>query len=100
VQTRNGDTENMRLVYDRNKIQESADGKGYDERNLTICKCGKHRYPSKLMFIRFLEQFADVKGVADIWSESDWETGKVKIHVEVTYKVFKDRTKKKKEVKV
>lgn len=81
----------MRMVYDRNKIQENIDSKGYDDRNLAICKCGKHRYPSKLMFIRFLEQFADIKGVADIWSESDLDTGKVKIHVEVTYKVFKDR---------
>lgn len=80
----------MRMVYDRNKIQESIDGKGYDDRNLAICKCGKHCYPSKLMFVRFLEGFADVKGVADVWSESDLETGKVKIHVEVTYKVFKD----------
>jgi hypothetical protein len=83
----------MRLIYDRNKIQESVDAKGYDDRNLTICKCGKHRYPSKLMFIRFLERFVDVKGVADIWSESDVDTGKVKIHVVVEYKVFKDRKK-------
>jgi hypothetical protein len=75
----------MRLVYDRNKIQEGIDAKAYDARNLAICKCGKHRYPSKLMFIRFLEQLSDVKGVADIWSTQDWETGKVKIHIEVEY---------------
>lgn len=85
----------MRLVYDRNKIQEGIDAKGYDERNLTICKCGKHRYPSKLMFIRFLEQFSDLKGVADIWSESDWDTGRTKILVEVQYKVLKDGKKRK-----
>jgi len=81
----------MRLVYDRNKIQETIDAKGYDAQNLTICKCGKHRYPSKLMFIRFLEQFPELKGVADIWSENDCTTGKIKIHVDVEYKVFKDR---------
>lgn len=86
----------MRLVYDRNKIQEGIDAKKYDERNLAICKCGKHHYPSKLMFIRFLEQFPSIKGVADIWSESDWDTGKTKICIEVAYKVLKDgkRTKK------
>lgn len=83
----------MRLVYDRNKIQESIDEKGYDDRNLAICKCGKHRYPSKLMFIRFLESFVDIRGIGDIWSESDWDTGKIKIHVEVSYKVFKDGKK-------
>ncbi len=83
----------MRLVYDRNKIQEGIDAKGYDARNLAICKCGKHHYPSKLMFIRFLEQFSDVRGVADIWSERNVDTGKVKIHIEVEYKVFKDAKK-------
>jgi len=77
----------MKLVYDRGKIQEGVESKGYDDKHLTICKCGKHHYPSKLMFIRFLERFPDVKGLADIWSETDWDTGKVKIHVEVTYKV-------------
>lgn len=82
----------MRLVYDRNKIQEGIDNKEYDERNLAICQCGKHSYPSKLMFIRFLEQFSDLKGVADIWSETDWTSHKVKIHVEVEYKILKDKS--------
>jgi len=83
----------MRLIYDRNKIAESLELKGYDERNLAICKCGKHCYPSKLMFIRFLEQFSNVRAVGDVWSERDWDTGKATIHVEVSYKVFKDRKK-------
>jgi len=72
----------MRLVYDRDKITGP-----YDERNLTISASGKHRYPSKKMFIEFLKQFKDVRGVAEIWSEENWTTGTVTIHVEVTYKV-------------
>lgn len=77
----------MRLNYDRAKIKESIRANGYDERNLTICKCGKHRYPSKLMFIRFLEQFKDVKGEAEIWSIQHWENGTVEIHVDLKYEI-------------
>lgn len=61
----------MKLEYDRNKIREAIEQKSYDERNLAICKCGKHRYPSKFMLIRFLAQFRDVVGKADIWSENN-----------------------------
>lgn len=63
----------MKLIYDKAKIAEGIKAKAYDERNLTICKCGKHRYPSKLMLIRFLEQFKDVEGDAEIWSIEHWE---------------------------
>lgn len=77
----------MKLLYDRVKIKESIESGGYDERNLAVCKCGQHRLPSKLMFIRFLEQFKDVMGTADIWSEENWDTDMVTIHVEVRYKV-------------
>lgn len=79
----------MRLLFDKNKIRESIEAKGYDERNLAICKCGKHRYPSKLMFIRFLEQFKDVDGTADIWSVAHGEDGTVEIHVDIKYKLPK-----------
>lgn len=79
----------MKLLYDKGKIAEGIKANVYDERNLSISKSGKHHYPSKLMFIRFLEQFKDVKGTADIWSEEDWDTGIVKVHVEVKYKVGK-----------
>jgi len=75
----------MKLSYDKQKIKESVNAKAYDERNLTICKCGKHRYPSKLMFIRFLEQFKDVDGEAEIWSIEHLENGSVEIHVDVKY---------------
>lgn len=76
----------MKLNYDKAKIKEGIAAKVYDEHNLSISKSGKHRYPSKLMFIRFLEQFKDVDGEADIWSKEDWNSGEVKIYVEVTYK--------------
>lgn len=75
------------MIYDRVKISDSIKAKAYDERNLTTCKCGKHHYPSKLMFIRFLEQFKDIKGRVDIWSQENWDTGQVKIYVEIQYKV-------------
>ena len=84
----------MKLSYDRTKIRESIQNKAYDERNLTKCKCGKHRYPSKLMFIRFLEQFTDVKGSADIWSMNHQEDGTVEIHVDVKYRVADTKEKK------
>lgn len=77
----------MKLIYDKTKIQEGINSKVYDERNLTICKCGKHHYPSKLMFIRFLEQFKDIKGTADIWSIEHGDNGIVEIHVDIKYKV-------------
>jgi len=77
----------MELIYDEAKIQEGLESGGYDERNLTFCKCGKHKFPSKLMFIRFLEQFPDVEGTADIWSIRHLEDGTVEIHVDLKYKV-------------
>ncbi len=77
----------MRLLYDQEKIKASVRSNAYDERNLAICKCGKHRYPSKLMFIRFLQQFKGIPGTADIWSVTHHENGTVEIHVDVTYKV-------------
>lgn len=80
----------MKLNYDKQKVKESLALSAYDERNLAICQCGKHCFPSKLMFIRFLEQFKDVKGEAEIWSERDWDMGTVTIHVEVKYKLPKD----------
>jgi len=77
----------MQLNYDENKIKESIGFDVYDERNLTICKCGKHRYPSKLMFIRFLEQFKDVDATVDVWSMEHWDTGEVEIHIDLKYKI-------------
>jgi hypothetical protein len=77
----------VKLLFDKHKIKESLDLKAYDKRNLAICKCGKHRYPSKLMFIRFLEQFRDVPGTAEIWSVSHRENGTVEINVLVKYKL-------------
>jgi hypothetical protein len=86
----------MRLIYDKPKIAEGIEAGAYDERNLAKCKCGKHRFPSKLMFIRFLEQFKGIQGTADIWSMSHEENGTVEIHVDVTYKVPPLRNKNEK----
>lgn len=77
----------MKLKYDKKAFK----GK-YDERNLTICKCGKHKYPSKKMFVEFLKQFKDIKGVADIWATQDLDNGKVKIHLELEYQISKDKS--------
>jgi hypothetical protein len=77
----------MKLSYDEAKIREGLKSGAYDERNLAVCKCGEHKYPSKLMFIRFLEQFKDIPGTADIWSIQHLENGTVEIHVDVKYKV-------------
>lgn len=75
----------MKLIYDKISIEESKAKGAYDERNLAKCKCGKHRYPSKLMFIEFLKQFKDVSGTADIWSVTHHEDGSVEINVQVKY---------------
>jgi hypothetical protein len=75
----------MKLTYDRTHIKESKAKGAYDERNLSKCKCGKHVYPSKLMFIEFLKQFKDVPGTADIWSVTHHENGSVEIHVDIKY---------------
>jgi len=84
----------MNLIYDKVKILESLKLNAYDERNLAVCMCGKHHYPSKLMFIRFLEQFKDVKGTAEIWSVKHLENGTVEIHVDIKYKIAKGECKK------
>ena len=76
----------MKILYDKEKLKESIEKGAYDARNLAISKSGKHRFPSKLMFIRFLEQFPDVKATADIWSDQDLNKGEVTIYVEVKYK--------------
>ena len=72
----------MKLKYDKNYFT----GK-YDERNLTISKSGKYKYPSKKMFVEFLKQYKDIDAIVDIWSVDDIPTGKVKIHIELEYKV-------------
>lgn len=77
----------MKLNYDKTMIEGE-----YDERNLTLCKCGKHRYPSKKMFIEFLNQYKDIKGDVDLWSTRDLDTGEVKIHLELSYKISNDKT--------
>jgi hypothetical protein len=77
----------MKLLYDKVRIQEGIEKEVYDERNLAKCKCGKHRYPSKLMLIRFLEQFKDVKGTADIWSNQNLDTDEITINLEIKYKI-------------
>lgn len=78
----------MKFVIDLSRIRESEEAGAYDERGLSICKCGKHRYPSKKMIYDWLRKdFKDVTGTADIWSEEDWDTGEVKVCLEITYKV-------------
>lgn len=76
----------MKLNYDKYKLAEEGE---YNDRNLVRCRCGKHWYPSKKMFIEFLKQFKDVKATADIWTHSDIPSGKVTIHCEISY-VVKD----------
>jgi len=72
----------MKIIVDQSKLTGP-----YDTRNLAGCRCGKHWYPSKKIFVEFLKQYPDLPGTAEIWSESDWETGITAIHVEVKYKV-------------
>jgi hypothetical protein len=72
----------MKIIYDRSKLT----GK-YNRRNLSICRCGKHRYPSKKMLVEFLKRFKDVKGTAEVWSREDWDTSEVVITVEIHYNV-------------
>jgi hypothetical protein len=47
------------------------------------------------MFVEFLKQFKDVRGVAEVWSEENWDTGEVTIHVEVKYRVANMSRKRK-----
>ena len=62
----------MKIKTDQTKFT----GK-YDKRNLTISESGKYRYPSKKMFVKFLEKYKDVDGVADVWSVQDWKQSNV-----------------------
>ena len=74
----------MKINIDKYKL---AGKKEYDDRSLVRCKCGKHWYPSKKMFLEFLKQYKDVDAEADIWSHEDVNTGKVTIYVELSYVV-------------
>lgn len=58
----------------------------YDERNLTISKSGKHKYPSKKMFVEFLKKYPDIEAHVDIWSIES-TNGKVSIKLELEYEV-------------
>lgn len=73
----------MKLTYDRHQI---ASARKYDERNLQYSQSGKHKYPSKKMFVEFLKQFKDVDAEASIWGMEDLDRGVVTINVEVVYK--------------
>ncbi len=82
----------MKFVIDKYKIKEGEKNHVYDERGLTICKCGKHSYPSKKMIYDWLRNnYKDVRGTAEIWSESNWDTGEVTICLEIKYKVNDSR---------
>ena len=69
-------------------VQGLADPSAYNERNLVRCKCGKHYYPSKKMFVEFLKQYEDVDAEVDIWTNKHWDTGEVEIHVDLKYRLF------------
>lgn len=64
----------------------------YDNRFLTQCKCGEHWYPSKRMFAEFLKQYEDIDADVDIWAREDWDTGEVKITVELKYLISDARS--------
>jgi len=71
----------MKLIFDRGKLGRAV----YNDRNLVQCRCGKHWYPSKKMFLEFLKQYKDIPATAEVWSHQDLDTGKVTIHVELSY---------------
>jgi len=68
-------------------VEGLADSSFYDERNLVRCKCGKHYYPSKKMFVEFLKQYEDINAEVYIWSVTHLESGEVEIHVDLKYKI-------------
>lgn len=68
-------------------VEGLADSSFYDKRNLVRCRCGRHYYPSKKMFVEFLKQYEDVDAEVDIWSVEHWDTGEVEIHVDLKYKI-------------
>jgi hypothetical protein len=77
----------MKFSIDKGKIKEGIKSGAYDERGLSICKCGKHRYPSKKMIYDWLKtNYSDVIGTADIWSVEHGDTDTVTIHLEIKYK--------------
>jgi len=77
----------MKFLIDKKSIKPTENNK-YDERGLSICTCGKHRYPSKKMIYDWLKkEYPDVKGTAEIWSMRDYEKDEVIITLELKYKV-------------
>jgi hypothetical protein len=83
----------LKFIIDKYKIKEGEKNRAYDERGLTICKCGKHKYPSKKMIYDWLKNnYSDVNGIAEIWSISDGVTGEVTIGLEIKYEIPKEST--------
>ncbi len=58
----------------------------YDSRNLSISSSGKHLYPSKKMFKKFLENYKDIDATVKITDHADLMTGEITINVSVKYK--------------
>jgi hypothetical protein len=59
---------------------------GYDDRNLTACRCGCGRkFASKRMFAEFLSGYRDIPGQARIWSTVSEH--KATIYVELEYDI-------------
>jgi hypothetical protein len=78
----------MKFIIDTVLIKEGIKAGAYDERGLTLCKCGKHRYPSKKMIYDWLKtNYSDVRGTAEIWSQQDGDTDTVTVNLEIRYKL-------------
>lgn len=81
----------IKLIYDKYKIKEA---KGfYTKDGLVWSESRTRLYPSKLMFVKFLEkqfkrkELAKLKGSCDIWSMEELDESAIRIFVELKYKV-------------
>lgn len=76
-------------------VEGLAPDNGYDDRGLVYSESRKRLYPSKMMFVKFLEQFKDIKADVDIWGLDDLTNNTVTINLELKYKVKDKRGRKK-----
>ena len=69
------------------KISVDLGNAKYDERWLQLSKSGECLYPSKAMFVKFLEQYADINAEVSIHSVNDSIKGVGRISIELEYPI-------------
>lgn len=88
----------IEIKYDKIKIEEGQVAGVYTDDGFQWSESRQRIYPSKLMFIKYLEDtlrhFPELEGVADVWSMNNYAKDEAEINVKLTFKIS-DKTSEK-----